>query len=128
MKRVCAKSEYLLAARKLRSSEVTRELIPYEKTPLRKRRETRRTRSARKRLDAISKATGMRMKRVCAKSEYLLAARKLRSSEVTRELIPYEKTPLRKRRETRRTRSARKRLVAISKATGYLYGNWCDVS
>ena len=29
----------------------------------------------------------MRMKRVCAKSEYLLAARKLRSSEVTRKLI-----------------------------------------
>ena len=90
MKRVCAKSEYLLAARKLRSSEVTRELIPYEKTPLRKRRETSRTRSTRKRLDAISKVTGMRMKRVCAKSEYLLAARKLRSSEVTRKLIPYE--------------------------------------
>ena len=40
-------------------------------TALRKRRQDRRTRSARKRLYAISKATGMRMKRERAKSEYL---------------------------------------------------------
>ena len=69
----------------------------------------------------LATTTGMSMERceTPRECEYLLAARKLRSSEVTRGLIQNTwHDYLENADRTRRTRSARKRLDAISKATG----------